>query len=379
MYFKQFLHDETGCSSYLIASRSSREAVVVDPQYDIQPYLDLASERDYRITHVIDTHLHADHVSGNRRLAAAIGARLWLHESAEVQFAFDPLHDGDEVHVGQVVLKVVHTPGHRPEAISLLVINPARSSEPSMVLSGDTLFVGDVGRPDFGGPEGGDQQFSSTRRLLELPDWVEVFPSHFEGACGKGMCGRPSSTIGFERRFNPMLQLPRAEFVRQTAEPSPRPLNMTAILASNQGVADHEWAQTEPGGDVPGVAPDDAQRWISEHDVFVLDVREPWEYSISHIPGAVCVPQADIGVQLNSLPRDQELLVVCRSGARSLATSRFLKGRGYRVTSLDGGTLGWIQAGHPVAVGSESQAHRTTTSTANSSNRTQGGRLVEQL
>jgi hydroxyacylglutathione hydrolase len=358
VYFKQFLHDEAGCSSYLIASRSSREAAVVDPQYDLRPYLDLAAERDYRIVHVIDTHLHADHLSGNRRLASATGARLWLHEAADVQFAFNPLHDGDEIHVGQLVLKVLHTPGHRPEAISLLVINPARSPEPSMVLSGDTLFVGDVGRPDFGGPEGGDQQFRSTHRLLELPDWVEVFPAHFEGACGKGMCGRPSSTVGFERRFNPMLQLPRAEFVRQTTEPSPRPLNMTAVLAQNQGLAEHEWAPTEAADDIPSVSPADAPQWVGDHAAFLLDVREPWEYTTGHIPGAVCIPQADIGMQLSTLARDKELLIVCRSGARSRRSASFLKARGYRVTNLDGGTLGWIQAGHPVVVGSEPKGSR---------------------
>ncbi len=186
MYFKQFLHDETGCASYFIASRQSREAAVIDPQYDVEPYLELAHDRDYRIVEVVDTHLHADHVSGNRRLAAATGARLRMHASADVLFSFDPLQDGDEMHLGPLLLRVVHTPGHRPESISLLVVNPPRADEPSMVLSGDTLFVGDVGRPDFGGPEGGRQQFQSTRRLLELADWVEVFPGPFRRLLRQG-------------------------------------------------------------------------------------------------------------------------------------------------------------------------------------------------
>ncbi|HET8588970.1 MAG TPA: MBL fold metallo-hydrolase, partial [Nakamurella sp.] len=224
MYFKQFLHDERGCSSYLVASRSSREALVVDPQWDIARYLDLAADREYRIVGVIDTHLHADHVSGNRALAEATGAPLYLHADAEVDFPFHPLHDGDVVAAGQVELRVVHTPGHRPESISLLVVNPPRSPEPSMVLSGDTLFVGDVGRPDFGGPAGAEQEWRSVQRLLQLPDWVEVFPAHFEGSCGKGMCGRPSSTIGFERRFNPVLALSRDDFLAYAATPPARPL-----------------------------------------------------------------------------------------------------------------------------------------------------------
>jgi glyoxylase-like metal-dependent hydrolase (beta-lactamase superfamily II)/rhodanese-related sulfurtransferase len=353
MYFKQFLHDETGCSSYLIASRQSREAAVVDPQLDIQPYLDLAAEHGYRIVHVIDTHLHADHLSGNRRLAAATDARLWLHALADVRFAFDALQDGDEIHLGQLILGVVHTPGHRPESISLLVSNPPRSLEPSMVLSGDTLFVGDVGRPDFGGPEGASQQFRSTHRLLKLPDWVEVFPAHFEGSCGKRMCGRPSSTIGFERRFNPMLQLAQEEFVGLTAEPTARPLNMSAILATNRGLADYTWVQVTTGADIPSVAAAAAPHWLQEHRASVLDVREPWEYAAGHIPGAQSIPQADLAVHLAELPRDRELLVVCQGGARSLRAAQFLKAVGYeRVVNLDRGTLGWIQAGHPVAGGS---------------------------
>src|SRR5689334_8316549 len=130
MYFKQFLHDDLGCSSYFVASRQSREAAVIDPQLDIQPYLHLAEERSYRIVAVIDTHLHADHVSGNRALAQATGATLYLHESADVLFPFTPLRDGDEISLRQVHLRAVHTPGHPPEAMSLPITNPPRSPEP---------------------------------------------------------------------------------------------------------------------------------------------------------------------------------------------------------------------------------------------------------
>jgi len=132
VYFKQFLHDETGCASYFLASRQSREAMVVDPQLDIQPYLDLAQEREYRITDVVDTHLHADHVSGNRALRQAADARLWLYESADVQFDFEPLRDKQDLHLGQLVVHVVHTPGHRPESVCLLVTNPPRSPAPGI-------------------------------------------------------------------------------------------------------------------------------------------------------------------------------------------------------------------------------------------------------
>jgi glyoxylase-like metal-dependent hydrolase (beta-lactamase superfamily II)/rhodanese-related sulfurtransferase len=351
MYFKQFLHDETGCASYFVASRESREAAVVDPQRHIEPYLDLAEERDYRIVQVIDTHLHADHLSGNRALATATGAKLYLHERADVDFPFEPLHDGQEVHLGQIIMRVVHTPGHRPESISLVLTNPSRSPAPSMVLSGDTLFVGDVGRPDFGGAEGAQAQYTSVQRLLQLEDYVEVFPAHFEGACGKGMCGRPSSSIGFERRFNPVLQLSHADFLESTGEVPPRPLNMTAILATNQGRGDYRWVgdALDSVGDIRSVAPDAAPEWISEHNAMVLDVREPEEFASGHVPDAVSIPQADLALQLERVPRDRDVLVACRSGNRSLAAARFLRSLGYdRVANLERGTLGWIEVGNRV-------------------------------
>jgi glyoxylase-like metal-dependent hydrolase (beta-lactamase superfamily II)/rhodanese-related sulfurtransferase len=350
MYFKQFLHDETGCSSYFIASRQSREAAVVDPQYDVQQYLDLAGERGYRITHVVDTHLHADHISGNRRLAEATGATLYLHEQADVLFPFTALHDGDELRLGQIILRVVHTPGHRPESVSLLVINTERSPEPSMVLSGDCLFVGDVGRPDFGGPEGAREEYQSIQKLLRLEDYVEVFPAHFEGPCGKSMCGRPSSTIGFERRFNPVIQLGEAEFRKQAAEPPARPLNMSVIIETNRGAADYAWVRAQGGMyDVSSISTTEAPAWLDEHkDSFVLDVREPVEYTRGHLPGAVSIPQSDLALRLDDIPKDRDVLVVCHAGNRSLRSSGFLRDVGYqRIVNLAGGTEAWIRAGLP--------------------------------
>jgi glyoxylase-like metal-dependent hydrolase (beta-lactamase superfamily II)/rhodanese-related sulfurtransferase len=352
MYFKQFLHDDLGCSSYFIASRDSREAFVIDPQYAIEQYLDLAEERDYHIVGVIDTHLHADHLSGNRRLAEATGAKLYLHRDADVRFPFEPLDDGTELQIGQVILRVVHTPGHRPEAISLLVTNPPRSPEPSIVLSGDTLFVGDVGRPDFGGPEGARQQFDSVQRLLGLHDYVEVFPAHFEGSCGKGMCGRPSSTIGFERRFNPVLQLSKADFLSLASEAPARPLNMTAIMATNQGEGDYGWVRTMDLPDVESIGPEQGPEWVKGHEGFVLDVREPGEYTEKHIPGAVLIPQADLATRLDELPHDRDILVACAGGVRSIKAAGFLRAHGFeRVTNLLGGTDGWQAAGNPVEAG----------------------------
>jgi hydroxyacylglutathione hydrolase len=352
VYFKQFLHDDLGCSSYFIASRQSREAVIVDPQFETKAYVDLAHERGYTIVAVIDTHLHADHISGNRALAAATGATLYLHEAADVLFPFHKLRDGDEVTIGQVILRVVHTPGHRPEMISLLVINPPRSPEASMVLSGDCLFVGDVGRPDFGGPEGAIEEYESIQRLLGFADWVEVFPAHFEGSCGRGMCGRPSSTIGFERRYNPVLQLNREDFLRLESQATARPLNMTAILDTNRGAVDYAWAQLRHADDVPAIKADEAPAWLGARDAFVLDVREPEEHVAGHLPGAISVPQADLATRLGEVPKDRDVLVVCAGGTRSARCTAFLHQMGFaRAISLDGGTDGWRDAGHRVVVG----------------------------
>ncbi|MDR7418340.1 MAG: MBL fold metallo-hydrolase [Armatimonadota bacterium] len=347
MYFKQFLDEICGCASYLVASRQSREAAIVDPSLATAQYEALMAERGFTLRYVIDTHVHADHVSGARALAARHGVPVCLHESARVTYPVQSLRDGDELPLGQLRLRVVHTPGHRPEMISLLVINPPRSPEPSMVLTGDSLLVGDVGRPDFGG---GDPtaQYESITRLLNLPDWVAVFPGHFEGPCGKGMCGRPSTTVGFERLYNPLTKLDRSLFLREMTEGVPaRPLNMTAIEATNRGLIDASWAMltaTPPVSEQPVEALDRRPA-----DAVLIDVREPSEYAAGHIPGAVSVPQADLASRLDAVPRDRPVWLVCHSGARSLRAAQFLTQLGYeRVVNVRGGTAAWRAAGRPV-------------------------------
>ena len=194
---------------------------MVDPQHDIDPYLEAAGQKNMRITHIFETHVQADHVSGARRLAAATGAPILMHQATDARFPYVPLGDEEEHELGNVRVAVLATPGHTPDGVSLLVTDRSRAMEPWFVLTGDTLFSGGVGRPDLlgSGAERGlaEQLYDSLRgRLLALPDHLEVYPAHFGGAaCGKGLSGKPGSTIGFERRFNPAVQYgSREDFVR---------------------------------------------------------------------------------------------------------------------------------------------------------------------
>ncbi|MFQ5658115.1 MAG: MBL fold metallo-hydrolase [Candidatus Methylomirabilales bacterium] len=218
---------------------------MVDPQQDIEPYLQASDTSKVRITHIIETHIQADHLSGCHELAAKTGAPIYLHEAARAQFVFRPLRDGDELELGNVQIRVLHTPGHSSDSICLLVTDKTRGPEPWLLLTGDTLFVGDAGRPDLHGAEESrrlaEQLYDSLfTKLLPLDDALAIYPAHFAGsACGRAMSGNPSSTLGFERRFNPALQ-PRSkeEFVRFMLEIlPPQPAEFAAIRRRNQGGA----------------------------------------------------------------------------------------------------------------------------------------------
>ena len=217
---------------------------MVDPQPEIEPYLEAARQKAMRITHIFETHVQADHVSGARRLAALSGARVFCHESADARFPHVNLKDGQEHELGNVRVTVLHTPGHTPDSICLLVTDRTRAPEPWFVLTGDTLFSGGVGRPDLLGAgmetRQAEQLYDSLfGKLLVLPDHLEVFPAHFSGAaCGKGLSGKPGTTIGFERRFNPALQQrSKEDFVRFVlTDLPPEPAEFTRNRRKNLGL-----------------------------------------------------------------------------------------------------------------------------------------------
>jgi hydroxyacylglutathione hydrolase len=215
----------------------------VDPQArDLEAYIEFAKAKGMEIKYVVDTHIQADHLSGGRELAELTGAEFCLHESADVEPGFTPLTDGQELDLGNVSVKVLHTPGHTPESICLLVTDKTRGPEPWFLLTGDTLFVGAIGRPDLPGKveESASELYDSLqRKILSLPETLEFYPAHFSGSvCGAGMSGKPMSTLAFEKRWNPVLKLDRAAFVEKMTSGMPhKPPQMESILRANQGRA----------------------------------------------------------------------------------------------------------------------------------------------
>ncbi len=241
MIFRPYYYNDLGCAAYLLGCGSLGRCAVVDARGDdIDGYLSFAREKQMAITHVIDTHVHADHLSGGYELARRAGAVYHLHQSSDVALSFVALGDGDVVELGNTLLEVVHTPGHSPESICLVGTDLKRGSDPWFVLTGDTLFVGAVGRPDLPGnarEHAAQLHESIHKRLLTLPDGVEVYPGHFSGSlCGTGLSGKPSSTIAFERRWNPLLSLDVDAFVDALADVPDKPEAMLEIMHANRGL-----------------------------------------------------------------------------------------------------------------------------------------------
>ena len=318
MLFRQITHDDLGCASYLVGDEDAGVAAVVDPRLEIDEYLRLTRYMGVRLEHILETHNHADHVSGHGRLAAATGATIHIHAEAGADYDHEKFEDGWELELGDVTVRAIHTPGHRPEHTAFALVDSERSGEPWAVLTGDSLFVGDIARPDLAvDPEDGAHQIfhSLHERLLVLPDTCEVWPGHLGGSLcgGPGMDMKVASTIGFERKHSELLGVrDEDEFVRRaTATLRPQPPNFERIVQRNRGPLIVESAEVHP------LTPRQVET-AHAAGALVADVRTDLQFDEAHIPGAVSITalRAGFGSKLAWLVgADQQVVLVGRDDA----------------------------------------------------------------
>jgi len=354
MYFEQITTPGLGCYSYAIGCPLAGVMAVVDPRRDIGVYLRIAEKNGMRITHIFDTHVHADHISGAQELRAATNADIYIHESAPVNYEAKKLKNGDTFTFGNAALSTLHTPGHTPNSVSFLVADLARTPEPEMILTGDLLFVGDIGRPDLPGAEILNDQVENLYNSLyatlgSLPDYLEVYPSHGQGSlCGHGMSAKPSTTLGYERLANPMLQYSDfAGFKRAILSHLPmRPRSFSSIIAANMNG--------------PAVLPtcDSTQYALSadktdelrKSGATLLDLRDAFSYGAAHIPGSVNVDFSG-GPSLNwvgmAVPPGVPLVLILPSDDSFEETRVELRRIGYDAIKgwLKNGIHAWVSSG----------------------------------
>jgi hydroxyacylglutathione hydrolase len=314
--FRQFVDDDLGCASYLIGDPTSGEAFVVDPAYAIEPYLEAAADEGMRIIRVLETHTHADHVSGHGRFALEEGVPVSVHPLAEPEFPFDPLEDGQVVQAGSASVRVIHTPGHRPEHCAFVV-------DERLVLTGDSLFVGDAARPDLAieAREGAEGLFHSLQRLTQLPEDFEVYPGHVAGSlCGAAMSPAHSSTIGAEKRTNAALAFGDVQaFINASASVStPRPPTTARVVALNKGAFIG--------------APGTLELLDAPADATVLDVRSADAHASGHIHGAFNVPVSGSSFATRAgfiLDPEEEIVIHAASEDEALRAARGLHAVGF--------------------------------------------------
>ena len=352
MLFRQIIHEDLGCASYLLGDTSAGVAAVIDPQWDIEPYLRLSRLHGVHIEHVLETHNHADHVSGHGRLARATGATIHIHELAGAEYPHESFGDGWRLALGELEVEATHTPGHRPEHTSFVVYDGSRGGAPVAVLTGDSLFVGDVARPDLAVEprEGASALFESLHeRLLALPNEVEMYPGHLGGSlCGSSAIdNRGSSTIGFEREHNSaLLVTDREEFVeRAVADLADRPPNVEHIVALNRGPLVEDLGAPAP------LSPRGVEVAIAEGAI-VVDARTTGQFDEAHIPGAISASAYDTGFATKVarvVDPEVELIVVAASEGYEFEAADLLAAVGLRVRGyLAGGMTAWRSEDRPV-------------------------------
>jgi glyoxylase-like metal-dependent hydrolase (beta-lactamase superfamily II)/rhodanese-related sulfurtransferase len=362
MYFEQFYLGCLAHASYLLGSDG--EAVVVDPQRDVDLYLKAAEEHGLTIRHIFETHLHADFVSGHKELAARTGAKIYFGVQAGATFSHVAVRDGFNLQVGKLRVGVLETPGHTLESICLVVTDEEKSQKPWAVLTGDTLFIGDVGRPDLSRTHTPEQLAgllydSLHNKLLKLPDEVLVYPAHGAGSlCGRNMRAERSSTIGTERLTNYALQIKtREEFIKQLTSNLPaRPEYFLQDAEINRGGAPSLAELPE----LNGISPAELKALLEE-SVLALDVRPGDQFAAGHVPGSVNIPLsgqfaswAGSIIGLSSRP----VLIADTPEQLSEARLRLARvgietERGY----LDGGVTGWKQTGFKLTILPEISVH----------------------
>jgi glyoxylase-like metal-dependent hydrolase (beta-lactamase superfamily II)/rhodanese-related sulfurtransferase len=363
MYFKQFYLGCLAHASYMIGSDG--EAAVVDPQRDIDSYIEEARVQGLEIRHVIETHLHADFVSGHRELAHRTGAKIYFGAKAGAKFEHVPVREGDEIRMGDVVLRFLETPGHTPESVSILVVDRAVGEAPKAVLTGDTLFIGDVGRPDLTGLDplrGSDPAMSAQElagmlydslhgKLLALPDSVEVYPAHGAGSlCGRNISSETSSTIGQQRQFNYALRpMPKEDFVRMMTTDLPEaPVYFARDVAINRDGA----SELDELPDPAALEARDVEA-LQKKGAIVLDTRPAAQYGAGHAPGSLNIGLSGqfaswAGALIS--PRVPIILVSEEEeGVREARTRLARVGLENVAGYLAGGLLSWHRAGLPLA------------------------------
>jgi glyoxylase-like metal-dependent hydrolase (beta-lactamase superfamily II)/rhodanese-related sulfurtransferase len=350
MFFRQVLHEDLGCASYVVADGG--EAAVIDPKWDVEDYVRLAEEHGFAITRILETHNHADHVSGKGRLAKATGAPVHVPATAGVDFPHEPLADGDRVAVGEVTITALATPGHRPEHTAFLVADESRGDEPWLVITGDSLFVGDVARPDLAvdKEEGARGLYASVKRLLALGDFAEVWPGHIGGSLcgGAGMSEKPGTTIGFERRFNRLLASPDEDafVLALTRDLAPQPPNFQRIVALNRGPLLTEAATVE------ALLPAAVQACL-DGGATLLDGRDTRAFDAEHVPGSINVTMVRAAVGTRAawvVDPESEVVVVADGDEEAPRLALLLEAVGFRRIAgfLAGGVESWREAGLPV-------------------------------
>jgi hydroxyacylglutathione hydrolase len=347
VFFRQVLHDDLGCASYVIADEE--EAAVIDPKWDVEEYLELAEEHGFRITRVLETHNHADHVSGHGRLAHATGARIGISLEAGVAYEHDPLEDGAVVKIGNVAITALATPGHRPEHMAFLVADGDRSDQSWLAVTGDSLFIGDLARPDLAvePEEGARGLYRSVGRLLELEDFAEAWPGHVGGSLcgGAGMSEKPGSTIGFERRFNRFLRLENEDdFVSAlTRDLAPQPPNFKRIVELNRGPLLTEAATLQPLA-AAGV------KELLDAGATLVDGRPTRDFDAEYVPGSINVTMLRAAVGTRAawvVDLDATVVVTAATDEEAHRLGRLLEAVGFRRLGgyLTGGVPAWRDAG----------------------------------